>query len=84
MEAEPVASGVSISSPGSSECVGHEVPDQADGSLVVLKRNRRSGDYRMTHYADTARSSVRSQATFAGRTEAINTFAEAIALGESL
>ena len=58
--------------------------DLADGSLVVLKRNRRSGGYRMTHYADTARSSMRSQVTFDGRTEAINTFAQAIELGESL
>ena len=58
--------------------------DLSDGSLVVLKRNRKSSGYRMTHYTDTARSAVRSQASFDGRSEAINTFAQAIALGESL
>ena len=58
--------------------------DLSDGSLIVLKRDRRSGDYRMTHYADTARSAVRSQDTFSERTAAINTFCDAISMGERL
>lgn len=58
--------------------------DLADGSLVVLKRNRRGGGYRMTHYADPARSSVRDQTDFDDRTEAINAYAQVIGLGESL
>jgi hypothetical protein len=58
--------------------------DLADGSLVVLKRNRRGGGYRMTHYTDTARSGVRAQDSFTDRVEAINIYAQTIGLGEHL
>ena len=58
--------------------------DLPDGSLVVLKRNRRGGGYRMTHYANTARTDVRSQDEFAERVEAINAYSRVIGLGEFL
>ena len=58
--------------------------DMSDGSLFVLQRSRRAGGYRMTHYADTARSSVRSKETYEARADAINAFSRAIGLNEFL
>ena len=58
--------------------------DMPDGSLFILKRNRRGGGYRLTHYADTARSAIRSQESIAERKEAINTLSKAIGLEEYL
>lgn len=58
--------------------------DMPDGSLFVLKRDRRGGGYRLTHYADTARSAIQSQETVLGRKDAINLFSRNIGLGEYL
>ncbi len=58
--------------------------DMPDGSLFVLKRERRGGGYRLTWYADTARSAVRGQQTIADRKEAINTLSRSIGLEEYL
>jgi len=58
--------------------------DMPDGSLFVLKRNRRSSGYRLTHYADTARSAVLRQETISDRKTAINEMSRAIKLGEYL
>ena len=64
--------------------LGRIAADMPDGSLFILKRNRRGGGYRLTHYADTARSAVRSQEAIATRKEAINTLSKAIGLEEYL
>jgi hypothetical protein len=58
--------------------------DMPDGSLFVLKRDRRGGGYRLTHYADTARSAVHSKDAIVGRKESINLFSKKIGLGEYL
>ncbi|MDG1480771.1 MAG: hypothetical protein P8R54_14340 [Myxococcota bacterium] len=58
--------------------------DMPDGSLFVLKRDRRGGGYRLTHYADTARSAIQSQETVLGRKDAINLLSRNIGLGEYL
>lgn len=64
--------------------LGLIVGDMPDGSLWVLKRNRKTPGYLLTHYADTKRSAVRSSREIADRREAINAMAEAIGLGEAL
>lgn len=58
--------------------------DMPDGSLFVLKRNRRGGGYRLTHYADTARSAVQRQDAIADRKVAINELSRVIGLEEYL
>lgn len=58
--------------------------DMPDGSLFVLKRSRRGGGYRLTHYADTARSAVLSQEAFSERKSAINRLSRDIGLEEYL
>ena len=58
--------------------------DMPDGSLFVLKRNRRGGGYRLTHYRDTARSAVLSQEAIGDRADAINTLSKKIGLDEYL
>ncbi len=58
--------------------------DMPDGSLFVLKRDRRGGGYRLTHYADTARSAIQSQETVLDRKGAINLLSQNIGLGEYL
>lgn len=58
--------------------------DMPDGSLYVLKRSRRGGGYRLTHYRDTDRSAVLHQASIADRRDAINTLSRAIGLEEYL
>jgi hypothetical protein len=60
------------------------VADMPDGTLWVLKRNRKAPGYVLTQYADTQRSSVVSTRTLLERREAINTMAAAIGMGESL
>lgn len=58
--------------------------DMPDGSLFVLKRSRRGGGYRLTHYQDTARSAVLRQETISDRKTAINALSKAIKLDEYL
>lgn len=58
--------------------------DMPDGSLHVLKRDRRRGGYTLTHYADTRRSAVLSREAVSERGQAINTYAERIGLDERL
>ena len=58
--------------------------DMPDGTLFVLKRDRRAGGLRITHYADTQRSSVLGAEDFADRTAAINAFSDRIGLHERL
>lgn len=64
--------------------LGLVAADMPDGSLFVLKRDRRRGGYTITHYADTKRSSVRSKDVIGERAAAINAFAERIGLDERL
>ncbi|MFN7142349.1 MAG: hypothetical protein ACK4YP_01115 [Myxococcota bacterium] len=64
--------------------LGLIVGDMPDGTLWVLKRNRREPGYVLTQYADTARSRVLSTRTIADRREAVNAMAAAIGLGEAL
>ena len=59
------------------------VGELPDGSIWVLKRQR-SGGFLLSNYADMERSRELSSRTIADRREAINTFAAAIQLGESL
>jgi len=62
--------------------LGLVVGDMPDGSLWVLKRNRKTPGYVLTHYADTARSRVLGTETLADRRDALNRMSEAIGLGE--
>lgn len=64
--------------------LGLVVGDMPDGTLWVLKRNRKSPGYLLTHWADTARSRQLSAETLPDRRDAINAMARAIALDESL
>ncbi|MDP2317004.1 MAG: hypothetical protein Q8P41_29190 [Pseudomonadota bacterium] len=64
--------------------LGLIVGDMPDGTLWVLKRNRKEPGYVLTEYADTQRSRVVTIRAFAERREAVNAMAAAIGLGESL
>lgn len=64
--------------------LGLIVGDMPDGSIWVLKRDRRRGDYALTHYTDLGRSEQLSRQALDGRTEAINAMAAAIGLHERL
>lgn len=64
--------------------LGLVVGDMPDGSLWVLKRNRKSPGYELTHYKDTQRSQVLSTKTILERRDALNAMSEAIGLGENL
>lgn len=59
------------------------VGELPDGSIWVLKRQR-SGGFLLANYADMERSRELSSRTIAERRDAINAFAAAIRLGESL
>jgi hypothetical protein len=64
---------------------GLVVGDMPDGSLVVLKRDRRSPDqFELSHYADATRTRVVARDRIEGRVAAVNAFAERIGLGETL
>ena len=58
--------------------------DLPDGSIQVLKRNRRTGLYTLTHWKDAARSAQLAQETFADRTQAVNAMAHAIDMPERM
>jgi hypothetical protein len=64
--------------------LGLIVGDMPDGSIWVLKRDRRRGGYALTHYSDMARSERLHQRKLSDRTEAINAMAAAIGLQERL
>lgn len=64
--------------------LGLIVGDMPDGTLWVLKRNRKEPGYTLTQYADTARSRVLGTRVIADRREAVNAMATAIGLGEAL
>ena len=62
--------------------LGLVVGDMPDGTLWVLKRNRREGGHTLTHWADAQRSRQLSTRTIADRADALDAMAEAIGLGE--
>jgi hypothetical protein len=64
--------------------LGLIVGDMPDGSLRVLKRNRKEPGFTLTSYADTARSRVLETRTILDRVEAVNAFSAAIGLGETI
>ena len=63
---------------------GLVVGDMPDGSLWVLKRNRRAPGYTLTAYADTRRTRELSTRAIADRREALNAMSAAIGLGEEI
>lgn len=64
--------------------LGLVVGDMPDGSLWVLKRNRKASGYTLTHYADTQRSRTLLVETIPDRRAALNQMADRIGLGESI
>jgi len=64
--------------------LGLVVGDMPDRSIWILKRDRRRGDYALTHYATMDREERLHRATYADRTAAINAMAAAIGLVERL
>jgi hypothetical protein len=64
--------------------LGLIVGDMPDGTLWVLKKNRKEPGYVLTHYADAGRSRVLTVQTIADRIPAVNAMADAIGLGERL
>lgn len=64
--------------------LGLVVGDMPDGTIWVLKRDRKSGAYRLTHWSSPQRERQLSQRDIADRTTAINAMAAAIALPERL
>jgi hypothetical protein len=55
-----------------------------DGSIWVLKRNRKEPGYVLTHFQDAQRSAVLSTEVFGERRSAVNAMAAAIGLDERL
>lgn len=64
--------------------LGLVVGDLPDGSIYVLKRDRKTGAYGLSHYSDGQRSQTLSQRAFTDRVEALNAMAQAIGLDERL
>jgi len=64
--------------------LGLVVGDMPDGTLWVLKRNRKTPGYVLTQYADAKRSAVRSTREIADRREALNAMSDAIELRERI
>ena len=64
--------------------LGIVVGDLADGSIWVLKRNRKSGGYDLTHYDSPKRAQTLGKHSFDERKAAINAMADAIGLAEHL
>lgn len=64
--------------------LGLVVADMPDGSLWVLKRNRKVPGYVLTHYADAQRSHTLATEAIAERHDALNRMSAAIQLGESI
>ena len=64
--------------------LGLVVGDMPDGTLWVLKRNRKTPGYTLTAWADAARTRQISTREIADRREALNAMGAAIGLGEKL
>ena len=64
--------------------LGLVVGDMPDGSIWVLKRHRRSGSYRLVHWADASRKVQLADRAFDDRVDAVNAMADAIELGERI
>jgi hypothetical protein len=60
--------------------LGIVVGDLADGSIWVLKRNRKTQDFTLTHYDSPQRGQRLEQKQFSERQEAIDAMAKAIGL----
>ena len=63
---------------------GLVVGDLPSGEIFVLKRNRHSGEWSVSHFADASRRERRGRKVYTDRALAINRFCQAIGLGESL
>jgi hypothetical protein len=64
---------------------GLVVADMPDGSLWVLKRNRKgAGGYELSQYSDAARTKQLSYRVIVDRKEAFNAMSEVIGLGEQI
>ena len=61
--------------------LGIVVGDLPDGSIWVLKRNRKTHDFTLTHYDSPKRRETLAQEHFSGRQDAIDAMARAIGLG---
>ncbi len=59
--------------------LGLIVADMPDRTIWVLKRNRKTPGFELTHYQDTARSAVLSRETIDTREEAIRRYWETVA-----
>jgi hypothetical protein len=64
--------------------LGLVVGDMPDHSIWILKRDRRRGDYALTHFANMDRRDQLHRATYDDRAVAINAMAAAIGLVERL
>lgn len=64
--------------------LGLVVGDMPDGSIWVLKRDRKTGAYTLTHWSDARRSQRLEVQEIAERVEAVNSMAAAIGLPERL
>lgn len=64
--------------------LGLVVGDLPDGTLYVLKRNRKTPGYTLAAYRDSSRKELLSSREIADRREALNAMSEAIGLGERL
>ena len=62
--------------------LGLVVGDLPDGSIWVLKRNRKTPGYTLSHWADAARSRQLQSREIAERREALQAMSDAIGLGE--
>ena len=63
---------------------GLVVGDRDDGSIWVLKRERKAPGYTLVHYSDSARSAELAREQIELRRDAINRFSVLIELRESL
>ncbi len=61
--------------------LGIVVGDLPDGSIWVLKRNRKTADFTLSHYESPQRKTRLSHQQFEDREAAIGAMAEAIGLG---
>lgn len=64
--------------------MGLVVGELPDGSIWVLKRNRRTPGFVLTHYRDERRSATLAERAIADRDEAIAAMCRAIGLGDDL
>ena len=62
--------------------LGIVVGDMPDGSIWVLKRNRKTADFTLTHYDSPQRKKQLAQSQYDDRQEAIDAMARAIGLSQ--